>query len=120
MNDKLKRMYEALERNSSMLANGGSKFYYTTQNERLSRLISAEENRLKTFKPNTMINITVEEIMDVIDSTSIEMYGSEWSELKLALEKLIESRKDAGNQITDVSVPIDEYIFKAWEDMFRG
>jgi hypothetical protein len=48
------------------------------------------------------------------------MYGSEWSELQQALEKLIESRKDAGNQITDVSVPIDEYIFKAWEDMFRG
>ena len=49
MNNKLKRMYEALERNSSMLANGGSRFYYTTQNERLSELISAEENRLKTL-----------------------------------------------------------------------
>ena len=40
-----------------------------------------------------MKNITVEEIMDTIDSTSVEMYNSEWHELTVAITKLIESKK---------------------------
>ena len=39
-----------------------------------------------------MKNITVEEIMDVIYSTSIEMYNSEWNEMKQALVELLESK----------------------------
>lgn len=40
---KLERMYKALNENSEAIANGGSKFYYTKQNEKLSELITKEE-----------------------------------------------------------------------------
>lgn len=40
-----------------------------------------------------MENITVEEILDVIDSTTIELYNSEWEELREAFEKFLATKK---------------------------
>ena len=61
-----------------------------------------------------MINITVEEIMNVIDSTSVEMYNSEWSELKLALEKLVETKDREAYQIQKPFT--DEWGTTDWRD----
>jgi hypothetical protein len=61
-----------------------------------------------------MQNITVEEIMDVIDSTSIEMYNSEWSELKLAITKLIESKK-----VSDMKCKYEIVGLYEWDDEYQ-
>ena len=58
-----------------------------------------------------MKNITVEEIMDVIYSTSIEMYNSEWNEMKQALVELLESKEDS----QPPSIPRDAVVTN-WDD----
>ena len=44
---KLQRMYKAFEENSQAISKGGSKSYYTRQNEHLSVLIAKEEALIK-------------------------------------------------------------------------
>jgi len=39
-----------------------------------------------------MKSITVEEILNVIDNTSIELYNSEWDELKVAFEEFLNTK----------------------------
>lgn len=40
-----------------------------------------------------MKKITIEEILNVIESTSVELYNSEWDELKVAFEKFLDTKK---------------------------
>jgi hypothetical protein len=48
-----------------------------------------------------MKNITVDEILNVIDNTSIELYNSEWNELREVFTKFLESKK--GRERTESS-----------------
>jgi hypothetical protein len=46
-----------------------------------------------------MKNITVDEILDIIDSTSIELYSGEWNELRKAFKKFLNTKDQ--DTITD-------------------
>ena len=61
-----------------------------------------------------MKNITVEEIMDVIDSTISEMYNSEYHDLKWAITKLIESKK-----VSDMKCKYEIVGLYEWNDVYQ-
>lgn len=64
-----------------------------------------------------MKNITVEEILNVIDNTSIELFNSEWDELKYAFEKFLETKKEGASYGTTIHRKFkDEWGNTDWRD----
>jgi hypothetical protein len=67
-----------------------------------------------------MKKITIEEILNVIDNTSIELYNSEWDELKVAFEKFLDTKKGTTGSTSGWGNPIpklkDEWGNTDWRD----
>ena len=69
-----------------------------------------------------MKNITVEELLNVIDETSIELYNSEWAELKEAFTKFLETKKGRERNVSSNSWVsghkrfVDEWGNSDWRD----